>query len=261
MHLAEWLPLKCVAVRAPDSAVPNQEVIDSQWQDLGYPNRPVLEKAVSEHTAFVDILRNVGAEVVELPSGAGLTLDSIYARDTAIPSPQGVILTAMGKDARQQEPAVLSDILSTNKIPVAGHINAPGRFEGGDCVWIDPETLLIGRTYRTNDEGIRQAKELLGPSVQVEVFQMPHYKGPGDVFHLMSILSPVAHDVAVCYPPLTPVPLMETLSRRNIQIVEVPDVEFESMGCNILALGQSTVVMVQGNPQTKAAIEAAGISV
>ena len=90
---------------------------------------------------------------------------------------------------------------------------------------------------------------------------MPHYKGPSDVFHLMSVLSPVDSNLAVVYSPLIPIPFRNDLLSRGYEFVEVPDTEFESMGCNVLALGPREVLMVKGNPRTKEGLERAGCKV
>ena len=102
-------------------------------------------------------------------------------------------------------------------------------------------TVAVGRGYRTNDAGIAQLRGLLGGGVEVVVVPLPHYRGPADVFHLMSILSPVAEDLAVVYSPLMPVPFREWLVDRGLRFVEVPDAEFESMGTNVLAVGPRRV--------------------
>ena len=86
---------------------------------------------------------------------------------------------------------------------------------------------------------------------------LPHWQGPGDVFHLMSILSPVDDDLAVVYSPLMPVPFRERLLARGMQFVEVPDEEFDSMGANVLAIAPRRCIMVAGNPRTRALLERA----
>lgn len=128
-------------------------------------------------------------------------------------------------------------------------------------MWFDAKTVAIGRGYRTNDAGIAQFRGLLGNDVEVRVVPLPHYRGPADVFHLMSILSPVAGDLAVAYSPLMPVPFREWLLDRGLRLVEVPDSEFESMGPNVLAVGPRRVVMVSGNPVTQARLESEGVEV
>ena len=77
----------------------------------------------------------------------------------------------------------------------------------------------------------------------------------------MSILSPIDTDLALVYSPLMPVPFRETLLSRGTQLVEVPDSEFETMGCNVLAVAPRKCVMLTGNPQTRLRLERAGVEV
>ena len=143
---------------------------------------------------------------------------------------------------RAGEPAAQGAAFARWGIPVVGRIEPPGRLEGGDVVWLDDRTIVVGRGYRTNDEGIRQLRALLADSIdELVVVPLPHWRGPGDVFHLMSILSPVDHNLAVVYSPLMPVTFHERLAARGIELIEVPDAEFDSMGANVLALSPRRV--------------------
>ena len=160
----------------------------------------------------------------------------------------------MGKPQRLGEPAAQDAALRALGYPIAGAIQPPGRLEGGDVVWLDERTLAVGRGYRTNDDGIAQLRQLLGDSIdELIVVALPHWRGPGDVFHLMSIVSPVDRDLAVVYSPLMPVPFRERLLARGIGLVEVPDEEFDSMGANVLAIAPRRCVMVGGKPRRRAA--------
>lgn len=253
--------LTLVALRRPEAAFVDAGRIDSEWRPLGYHSPPDFEGAIEEFNQFEAYLRESGAEIIHLPDAESLTLDSLYVRDALIVTPHGIVLAHMGKPARQGEPAINADFLEQNGLTVAGRIQAPGMVEGGDLVWIDDKTLLAGHTYRTNPEGIAQLQRILGDGITVHSFQMPHYKGREDVFHLMSVLSPIDTDLALVYPPLTPVALMEFLESRGISFVVVPDEEFESMGCNVLATGPRRCVMVSGNPETQKRLEAAGADV
>jgi N-dimethylarginine dimethylaminohydrolase len=152
-------------------------------------------------------------------------------------------------------------VLAALGVPIIGAIEPPGLLEGGDVVWFDAQTAAVGRGYRTNDAGIAQLRAFLGDGVDVIVVPLPHYRGPADVFHLMSIISPVDADLAVVYSPLMPVPFREWLCRRGVRLVEVPDEEFESMGSNVLALAPRRCLMLDGNPVTRARLEAAGATV
>ena len=160
------------------------------------------------------------------------------------------------------EPSAQRKAFELNGIPVLGAIRAPGTLEGGDVAWLNEKTLAVGHTYRTNLEGIRQLKAFLSPhGVEVIVADLPHYRGVQDVFHLMSILSPVEKDLAVVYSPLMPIRFRNLLLDMGYKLVEVPEDEFVSMGCNVLAIGPRKCIMVEGNPKTQAVLEKAGCEV
>jgi N-dimethylarginine dimethylaminohydrolase len=251
---------RIVLKHARDAFVDDRS-IDVQWRDLNFTGRPDLRRAIAEYDALVRIIDDSGASIDWLPPDARVTLDSIYVRDASVVTDRGAILCAMGKPQRSAEPDAQGDVFTTTGVPVVGRIAPPGRVEGGDVIWLDASTLAIGRGYRTNDAGIEQLKALLGPSVDVVVVPLPHWSGEGDVMHLMSLISPIDADLAVVYSRLLPVPFREALLRRAIQLVEVPDEEFESMGTNVLALAPRRCVVVRGNPLTRAALERAGVHV
>lgn len=254
--------LRSVVLKHARDAFVDQAAIDEQWRDLGYLGRPDLECALAEYDAFATLLQRSGVEVHFLPHDERTGLDSVYARDSAVVSDRGVILCRMGKQQRSGEPAAVRDAFRTMGIPVHGSIEGEGLLEGGDVVWLAPDTLAVGRGYRTNDEGIRQLRELLGDTIrELLVAPLPHWRGPGDVFHLMSLLSPLDLDLALVYSPLLPVPLREALLQRGIDLVEVAEEEFETMAGNVLALAPRRCVMMQGNPITKGRLEDAGVEV
>jgi N-dimethylarginine dimethylaminohydrolase len=259
--LSEYGRIRRIALRRPAESFIDQSRLDAEWRQLNYTARPDYAGAVAEYDRLEALLREQGAEIDYLPAGSDLTIDSIYVRDAAIVSPAGVVLCSMGKPARRGEPGIAGAAYRRFGIPVAGAIGGEGRLEGGDMVWLDDRTLAVGHTYRSNDEGIRQLQSLVGPGVEVVVADMPHYRGPGDVFHLMSVLSPIDRDLALVYSPLMPIRFRDWLIARGIRLVEVPEAEFDSMGCNVLAIAPRHCVMLKGNPLTRAALEAAGADV
>lgn len=260
-QLNEFGRISKLAMRRPQEAMIDQAHIDAQWRDLNYHTRPDLNVAIDEHARFADLIKGVGAEIIFLPADEALTMDSLYVRDAAILTPKGVVLCNMGKPARAGEPKINGQAYEKAGVKVIGAITGAGRVEGGDLIWLDDKTVAIGRTYRTNDEGIRQFKGIVGPGVHVEVAIMPHYKGPSDVFHLMSVISPLDRDLQLVYSPLMPIPFREWLLAKGMTLVEVPEAEFAGMGCNVLAIAPREVVMVKGNPETKRRMEAAGCKV
>jgi N-dimethylarginine dimethylaminohydrolase len=256
-----WGTLKTVAVRRPQDAFVSDAKIDGEWQDLNFHSRPDLANAVQEFAAVDALLKATGADVIHLPPADGLTLDALYTHDALVVTPRGLVRPRMGKPQRRKEAQANGAALEALGMPIAGDITGEGKLEGGDLVWLDRHTLIAGVGYRTNEEGCRQLQKLCGDDVDVKWFDMPHYKGRTDVFHLMSVLSPLDHDLAVVYLPLMPVRLVELLEARGISFVHVPDGEFDTMGCNVLALGPRHAMSVAGNPETVARMQAAGVKV
>jgi N-dimethylarginine dimethylaminohydrolase len=260
--LSEHGPLAAVIVKHARDAFISDAVIASQWKQLNFSAPPDFSRAIDEYDRFLAAVEDTGCEILSLPQNSGLTLDSIYTRDAAVVSAGGVILAAMGKTTRAEEPASQDEELRRHRWPISGSITPPGRLEGGDVVWLDSKTLAVGLGARTNAEGIRQLKALLGDSIDelIEV-RLPDYPGQHDVMHLMSLISPVDSNLIVVYPRLLPDAFERTLLHRGYEFVEVPEEEFETMGANVLALGPRECLMLNGNPRTRAALEKAGAHV
>jgi len=254
--------LRRVLVKRPIEAFGSDEQIAQQWRDLAYLAPPDLDRAADEHDHFVALLERAGAEVAYLPADPRTGLDSIYTHDPALITNAGVITFHMGKAARQGEGPALADALPALEAPLLGRVQAPGTAEGGDMIWLDAHTLAVGRTYRTNLQGIEQLRALLAP-LDVTLLEAPlvHWSGPADVLHLMSIISLLDDDLAVVYARLLPIPFRQMLLDRGIELVEIPDEEFPSQGCNVLALAPRLCLMLAGNPVTQQRLEAAGCEV
>lgn len=261
-HHSEYLKLESVYLKSAQAGWRSQGLIDEQWQALNYLERPNFERSLQEYHQFESALVERGVQVHHFPVDEKVQIDSIYCRDASIATDFGMIICNMGKGGRVDEPASQMEEFNRRGISILGIIESPGTLEGGDVAWLDEKSLAVGHTYRTNRSGIVQLKTLLEPrGVEVIVAEMPHYKGPSDVFHLMSVLSPVDAKLAVVYSPLMPIAFRNELLKRGFELVEVPEEEFESMGCNVLAVGPSDCIMVAGNPKTQAALEAAGCKV
>lgn len=257
---SEYGTIESVVIKRVKDAFINENQINKQWKELNYLGEPNLHEALKEYETFEKQLK--ANTIFTLPQKDTVGMDSMYCRDASIATDFGMIICHMGKEARMREPQAEKDFFLAQDIPVLGEISAPGTLEGGDIAWIDQKTLAVGHTYRTNEEGIRQLKAFLEPKgIEVIVAQLPHYKGQSDVFHLMSILSPVDKDLAVVYSPLMPIDFRNELIDRGFRFVEVPDEEFDSMGCNVLALSPSKCLMVKGNPITQQKLMDAGCEV
>ena len=217
-----------------------------------------LAVAQREHDAFVELLAGLGPTVHEL----GVESDSpdlVYQFDPLLVSDAGAIPLRAGKPGRRGEELVLESWVNAHGIPTLGRIEAPGTIEGGDTFWLRPDLLCIGRTLRTNEAGARQLATLVGGDVRI--FDVPYWRGPAELIHLLSVISPVADDLAVVYLPLLPVGLWQLLSELGIRLIPVPDNEFPTLGCNVLAVRPGVVILAEGNPAITADLAAAGCEV
>lgn len=250
-------PLKRVLVRRPDEAFGDAD--PEHWH---YTAKPDLAGARDEHDALIATLRRSGCEVLfheaPLPDHA----DAIFTHDPVIVTDSGAIVLGMGKAQRRGEEAAIAATLERLGVPILATLEGEATAEGGDLLWLDHDTLAVGRGYRTNAEGLRQLTAALRPlgARTVEV-QLPHAGGPAACLHLMSMISMLDHDLAVVYLPLMPVPFVELLHESGIGFVEVPDDEYPTMGPNVLALAPRRCLAIEGNPVTRARMEAAGCEV
>ena len=245
--------LKRVLVRPPlaeDAA---------RWRAYGWRAAPDHAAAAAEHEFLCNLLEDAGAEVVVSRHEPG-NPDAIYVYDPVLVGPEGAVLLRPGKDGRRGEPAAIALTLEAAGVPVAATLAEPALAEGGDTVWLDERTLLVGIGYRTNESAV-PALEAAFPQVQVMVFDLPHWNGAGEVMHLMSFISPLDRDLALVYPRIAPVRLLRLLAERGIGVVEVPDEEFESQGPNVLALGPRRALALDGNVETRRRMERAGVDV
>src|SRR5215469_11312221 len=252
-------PLRRVVVKRPDEAFVR---IDEEWRDLNYTRLPSLTKASDHHRQFVALMQEAGADVLYLSADDRTGTDSLYAHDPVLVTDRGAVIFQTGKPARRGEGPAFADAFRTWDVPILGVIDGVATAEAGDMVWLDRQTLLVGRGFRTNAEGVARLSELLEPGgVQVISFELPYWNGPQHVLHLMSFISLLDDDLAVVYRRLLPVPLFELLTSRNVQLVDVPEQEYETLGCNVLAISPRNLIMVGGNPVTRSRLEAAGCKV
>jgi dimethylargininase len=249
--------LRSVMVREPAAPLGPDD-----WRSFGYTHPVDQRETEREHAALRNLLANQGVDVIAAgPDEAG-HLDAIFAYDPSIMTDAGAVLLRMGKELRRDETAFHGLTYSRLGIPILGVVEEPGMVEGGDTFWLDERTLAVGRGYRTNQGGIDQLRVILG-QIEVDVlqFDLPHWRGAGECLHLLSMISPVAADLAVVYPSMMAVALVEELDRRGWRTISVPDEEFDSMGCNVLALAPGKCLMLEGNPETRRRLEAAGCDV
>lgn len=248
-----WGELRRVLVRRPLAA----DV--AAWRAYGWRAEPDIAAARAEHEAFCGLLEESRAEVVVSEHDPG-NPDAIYTYDPTLVGPDGAVLLLPGKAGRRGEPEATAGVLEDAGVPVVGRVDPPATVEGGDTVWLDAETLLVGIGYRTNQAAIEALHGVL-TGVEVIAFDLPHWNGADEVLHLMSFISPLDRDLALVYPRIAPTRMLRLLAERGIATVEVPDDEFESQGSNVLALGPRRALALEGNTETRRRMERAGVDV
>ena len=253
-------PLKRVIMRRAASAMKGADRerwhygagFDPQWASI-------------QHDALTELIVKSGAEIEWLTDAEDGLADSVFTHDPSLVTDHGAVILSMGKPLRTPEPGLHEAAYRRMDVPVLGHIQAPGTVEGGDCVWVDRNTLAVGRGVRTNQAGIQQLSNLLGPKgISVYGFDLPLWQGEEACLHLMSVISPLADDLALVHSPLLPAAFWQMLKEKGITLVEGDADEFRDsfgLSLNVLPTAPREVIAVAGFPKTKAAMEAAGCTV
>jgi N-dimethylarginine dimethylaminohydrolase len=247
-------PLREVLLRSPGPAF--GRAFDDPAHGFLHPVD--LELARRQHAALCELLERLGVRVHVLDED-GLGPDAVYVFDPLLISDHGAIPLRSGKPTRRGEEAALEAWTAQAAIPSIGHIAAPGTVDGGDTFWLRPDLLVIGRSLRTNRAGAGQLADIVGG--RVEIVDVPYWHGPGEVLHLLSVISPIADDLAVVFPELLPAGLHELIADLGVRTIAVEEAEFESLGCNVLAVRPGVVIVAAGNPAISAALADAGCEV
>ena len=257
----EYSLLTQVAIRSPLNSFLTDEKLSNEWQDLRFHEKPELKESINEFIEFRKLLLNNEIKIIDLPQAKGLTIDSIYTRDSILISPKGLILCNMGRASRTPEARDNYEHLKLQGYQIAGEILAPGTLEGGDFIWLSDTKAAVGLGPRTNQNGIDQLRKILGNSVDLHVVPLPEPTHPDDVLHLMSIISPLDKDLTLIYRPLMPVSFIQWLEQLGIKFIEVDEAEYLLMGCNVLATSPRSVIMLENLPGVQRNLQNAGCDV
>lgn len=245
-------PLERALVREPGGG---------EFAAAGWAETPDLDGLRREHAAFAELLVSLGVELSALPAVDGF-VDACYPYDPVFVTGRGAIELNMAKPARLREPALLATALEDLGVPTIGRLTGDAVADGGDMLWLDASTLAVARGYRTNAAAHRRLAAILAEEdVTIERMDLPHHRGPEHLLHLLSVVSPIADDMALVFEPLAPVPLLEALAARGVRSLHCHPDELDAQGCNALAVHPGVVVMADTCPESRRALERAGCEV
>lgn len=244
---------------------PGKSLLAADPQEWHYGPTFDAPKAIEQYQAFAQLVERSGAEILWLEDEGDGLADSMFTQDPSFVTDKGAVILRMGKPLRRQEADLHEAAYRKAGIPILGRLEAPGTVESGDCVWLDKQTLCIGRGVRSNQAGIDQLQAILAPlGVTVLGFDLPLWQGEEACLHLMSVISPLAEDLALVHAPLLPASFFLLLKERGIRMIVAPPEEFadsNGLNLNVLPTSPYKVIMIDGFPKTKAAMEAAGCEV
>lgn len=252
-------PLRKVLVCTPQAAGWDSPKA-SKWKQLGFVHPANFSVAQAQHDELCHQLREAGAEVVSLPTCDNLSLDAVFTHDSSLSTNQGMVILNPGKSNRVPEGGAHRKFAEQLGVPVAGEIKPPGTTEAGDMVWLNEKTLLIGRGFRTNSQGIAQMRELL-PGVEVISAPLPYGVGPSACLHLMSLMSLLDDKTILVDLPWLAVETVQLLQARGYSFVEIDYSERDTLACNVLSLGNNRLLAIEENLKTNQKLREAGFDV
>lgn len=249
-----------VLMRRPADSLRNAD--PQQWH---YNHLFDADKAIAQYEGLVGLVQQSGAEIVWMEDSNDGLADAMFTRDASLITRAGAVLLRMGKPLRADEPQLHGRTYEANGIPVLGALEGEALIEGGDTIWLDKDTLVVGLGFRSNQEGVRQLNALLNPhGINVLAFDLPVWSGEDACLHLMSVISPLTETRYLVHPPLIPAPLWTLMKARGIELIKAPADEFEAsfgLNLNVLPLSPGNCVMIDGFPKTRAVMEQHGINV
>jgi dimethylargininase len=203
-----------------------------------------LGRAREQHAAFERTLTRLGCTVRRLPPTPDLP-DAVFVQDAAVVFDEVAVLARPGAESRRAEVATVAAALEEFR-PLRP-IQPPGTVDGGDIVRLGRD-VYIGRTARTNADGIQQLIAILAP-----LGYRVHPVSVTGCLHLQTAVTPVAERILLVN--------REWVDPGVFGIVDVIDVDpAEPFAANALRVG-AVVVYRTGFAATQARLEASGIRV
>ena len=249
-----------VLMRRPGESL--KQANQEQWH---YNHLFDADKAIEQFDAFTQLIVDTGCEIVWIEDTKDGLCDAMFTRDASLITKAGAIPLQMGKALRKPEPELHKQAYEKLGIPILGQLTGKAKIEGGDTIWLNEKTLLVGMGFRSNQAGVDQLNALLNPQgIKVLGFDMPYWGGKEACLHLMSVISPLTERKYLVHPPLIPARLWQLLEDEGIEFVIAPEDEFTAsygLNLNVLPTSPDQCIMIDGFPKTKQIMEEHGVTV
>ncbi|MFP4646225.1 MAG: dimethylarginine dimethylaminohydrolase family protein [Candidatus Acetothermia bacterium] len=254
-HRNEVGKLKSVLLKKPGKEIAG-EVMENpgkwHWRESMDP-----DLAREQHASLVQAYRDHGVEVNFVEHEDQNLACAIFVTDSLFMTPEGAILANFGLDTRKGEEIYVRRALAKMDVPVVGMVHGAGKFEGATAMWVDPETVIIGTSIRTNETGKNQVKEILSHmGVKTFLEQQIPYRS----IHIDGIMSFVDRKKVLVDPDKLPYEIWKELTLRGFEMLEQewPE-ERNNLAINTVALEPGRVLMAANNPRTKTLLEENGV--
>lgn len=257
--------LKNLLVHRPG---PEVELIDEEnpWKWL-FNKKYDLDKALVEYDNMIELIkREARTNIIFLQDSseektAIFPPNQSYVRDHGFMTPYGVIIGNSDQPRTYEERFVAKKLMELD-IPIIFKVYGTGRMEGGDAMYLDEETLLLGISYRTNLTGYKQIKAVMEGFVVDRV--IPVRLSP-DVMHLDTVFNVASKTAAAVYPKALPERFIKIVKRKGFDIVNVPKREAKTLATNWLCLAPSKILFIDGEEKmnifTRRELERRGVDV
>jgi dimethylargininase len=214
--------------------------------ELTHLARTTIDVALAraQHDAYERRLAEAGCQVERLPAADDMP-DSVFIEDAAVVLDDLAIVTRPGAESRRAETAAVADAL--RRFRTLRSIEAPATVDGGD-VLVAGRCVFVGRSGRTNDAGVEQMRQILGPYGfivrGVEV---------GGCLHLKSAVTALGPDRLLINPDW-----VDAGAFDGFALVSVDPAE--PFGANVLRIGD-TIIYSDAFPKTRSRLERCGLRV
>jgi len=276
---SEYSKLKSVLMHIPGEEI--NLINGSNREEYLFREVPHLEKFREEHIKFMEALKAEGVRIYlveenvceETKEVIKMCPNMVFTRDTGTITKRGAIIGRMAHQARHAEPLIVMEALKNIGVPIHMIMKPPEIFEGGDAVWLDEESLMIGYGSRTNEEAILKIiMENLGVTCE-KIISVPL---PRRRVHLDGTLMILSENIAVTriedismYPSkiysknnvIRVVNLADWLRKNGYELITVTDREDRMFGANLVGIGNGKVFSYIWNKRVMKELEKRGFDV